>query len=125
MGTPYSLMPFKWCSAFFAGVLKHATRSATYLSLVYHRLSHKAIDVYDLSIDGSQEFYANSVLVHNCPVCHGLEAQGWVAIGALPLPGEPHLGCRCEKEYRQAPRGAAAVDWGRVRELMTARSVAV
>jgi hypothetical protein len=35
-----------------------------------------------------------------CPICRELEARGWAALGSLPLPGMPHAGCRCAKEYR-------------------------
>lgn len=35
-----------------------------------------------------------------CPICRGLEGQHWQPLGTLPLPGDPHAGCRCEKEYR-------------------------
>jgi hypothetical protein len=54
-----------------------------------------------------------------CPVCRGLEYLGWVPLGTLPLPGDPHNGCRCEKEWRKAPaEQAVAVDWGRIREFV-------
>lgn len=58
-----------------------------------------------------------------CPVCSGYEALGWVPVGSLPTPGDPHAGCRCEKLWRKAPaERAAAVDWGRVRDLVEAKA---
>jgi len=50
----------------------------------YHRLSAKSIAVYDLEVDGVPEFYANGVLVHNCPVCSALGGVRWGADGAVP-----------------------------------------
>jgi len=43
--------------------------------------------VYDLTIDGAHEFYANGILVHNCPWCgelHGTivsTGQSWFSVG--------------------------------------------
>lgn len=31
--------------------------------------------VYDLEIEGEHEFYANGLLVHNCPICAPLHNQ--------------------------------------------------
>ena len=39
----------------------------------------------------------------HCPDCEGYAAQGWVPIGALPMPGEQSVclrNCKCTVEYR-------------------------
>lgn len=35
-----------------------------------------------------------------CETCRGLEQQAWQPIGSLPLPGQTHPACRCDKKYR-------------------------
>lgn len=76
---------------------------------LYHELQVSATPVYNLEVEGQQEFYANGVLVHNCPVCRplGLANDGEGAVGTIaggfqvPETGQivsrppAHPGCRC------------------------------
>ena len=36
-----------------------------------------------------------------CATCSGLEGLGAQPMGSLPTPPDPHMGCRCRKEFRQ------------------------
>jgi len=56
--------------------------STTNFNELYHECSTSQIDVYDLTIDDAHEFYANGILVHNCPWCGELH-------GAVIETGEP------------------------------------
>lgn len=66
---------------------------------LYHRLSTKATWVYDLQVDEVPEFYANGILVHNCPICGPLHGQvrrkqdGYA--GGVDIPA--HVRCRCHE----------------------------
>jgi hypothetical protein len=51
-----------------------------------------------------------------CGACLEIEALGWVPLGELPMPGDPHVGCRCEKEFRARP----AANQARAREFLAA-----
>lgn len=96
---------------------RHAAPLATDLSVLYHRLLGSAITVYDIQVEGVPEFYANGILVHNCPICSRLHNtfvdldRGWEftpealaadpalarAIGApMTIVAPPsHVNCRC------------------------------
>jgi len=63
---------------------RHIAHLLIAFDVFYHRLSAKSIAVYDLEVDGVPEFYANGVLVHNCPVCSALGGVRWGADGAVP-----------------------------------------
>ncbi len=70
---------------------------------LYHRQSFVAIDVYNIQVEERPEFYANGVLVHNCPICGPLHGQmsekgsrtfNHPTLG--PIEGPPfHVRCRC------------------------------
>lgn len=77
-----------------------------------HIISHSvaqlsnAILVYNLEIEGIPEFYANGILVHNCPICGPLHNSisspnkanptfNHPSLGALPIP-PLHVNCRCQ-----------------------------
>jgi hypothetical protein len=59
-----------------------------------------------------------------CGACIALEDLGWVPLGELPMPGDIHVGCRCEKAYRDSraqPAKAASPGgayWLTVREFL-------
>jgi len=44
-------------------------QSLTDFHVLYHRLSGNALKVYDIQVEDVPEFYANGILVHNCPIC--------------------------------------------------------
>lgn len=52
--------------------------------------------VYDIEVEGEHEFYAEGVLVHNCPTCGALDGKRY-AFGdpVLAPPSGSHPGCRC------------------------------
>jgi len=67
----------------FVVVGRHIAPLLTRYSQLYHRLFAKSIMVYDLEVDEHPEFYANGLLVHNCPICAplgGLSIEGTVAV---------------------------------------------
>jgi len=52
--------------------------------------------VYNLEIEEAHEFYANGLLVHNCPICGALDGQQFRFGGQhLPPPTGSHPRCRC------------------------------
>jgi len=68
------------------------------LTQLCHVGCNSAIWVYDIQVDEHPEFYANGVLVHNCPVCgpnHTIaipKAQRtWPSGASVPA----HVNCRC------------------------------
>lgn len=73
-------------SAIFADVFErhNGVHSLTNVPPLYHRSANSQIYVYDLTVDGAHEFYANGILVHNCPWCGELH-------GAVIDTGEPWL----------------------------------
>lgn len=63
-------------SAIITGINKwHGIRLLMNMGVLYHRMCSSAIDVYDLQVEHDPEFFANGVLVHNCPVCAPLDGQ--------------------------------------------------
>lgn len=67
------------------------------VTTLYHTPSPNAIDVYDIQVEESPEFYANGVLVHNCEICGPLDGvtirKGGTFPGGLQPPA--HVNCRC------------------------------
>ena len=62
--------------------------------------------VYNLSVDEVEEFFANSILVHNCPDCPNYVTNGGVPANQIVPVGEAcrcHGNCRCTVEYRFNP----------------------
>lgn len=62
--------------------------------ILYHLWTRTSIKVYDISVADKPEFYANGILVHNCPRCAGMEGTIFdieSARGLIPL----HPNCRC------------------------------
>lgn len=94
---------FWWAGAFkrFAALVTnklkgHITHLLTELSLFYHRLLNMSIPVYNLQVEDVPEFYANGILVHNCPICGPLNGQPeefWR--GDFPDGPPAHPNCRC------------------------------
>jgi len=61
----------------------------------------QALNVYNLEVEAAHTFYANGILVHNCPLCNSLQGEiipvdspEWGRV-APPI----HLGCRCMLSY--------------------------
>ena len=59
--------------------------------------------VFNLEIEGTPEFYANGLLVHNCPICDPLNGQFFrINEGPRP-PADTHPRCRCARLPAAAP----------------------
>lgn len=76
------------------------------LIALYHNRSNDAIMVYNLEVEDVPEFYANGILVHNCPICGPLHNQlssanksapAWQhpTLGVVNIP-PAHVNCRCQ-----------------------------
>jgi len=64
------------------------------LNISYYQLYHIRPNVYNLKIEDVPEFYANGILVHNCPICSGNEGKIFTLRqieGLIPA----HPNCRC------------------------------
>ena len=59
---------------FFVGQ-RHVSQLLIGMNVLYHRLFAKPITVYNLEVEGLPEYYANGILVHNCPLCGPLHDQ--------------------------------------------------
>jgi intein/homing endonuclease len=86
----------EWFATVIADVLKrHSAPTLTKMLLLYHRLSGTQVTVYNLQVEGAPEFYANGILVHNCPICGPLHGKplgdGWTHADGPPR----HPNCRC------------------------------
>jgi len=65
---------FSWLNRLFptggADILKwHGLQLLTSFLTLYQQPTSNAITVYDLQVEDVPEFYANGILVHNCPIC--------------------------------------------------------
>ena len=88
-------------SAVIACFVDHLSSSYSKQPMIvlYHKPLDIAIDVYNLQVEDMPEFYANGILVHNCPIC--LPAQNLTTPkNATTFPdggGFPprHPRCRC------------------------------
>lgn len=69
------LRPLKWLSAGVASVNKWHSQLLIDIDVLYHKLSGTSITVYDIQVEDEPEFYANGILVHNCPLCAPLNGQ--------------------------------------------------
>ena len=80
------------------GTLRHIARLLTKLTIFYHRWRNKSIPVYDIQVGELPEFFANGLLVHNCPICGPLQGQqaalGQQFEGGFDNP-PAHPRCRC------------------------------
>lgn len=58
--------------------------------------SKKPVWVYDIEVEDAHEFYAEGLLVHNCPICGGLDGKvfDFDSTQLIP-PSGSHPGCRC------------------------------
>ncbi len=57
---------------------------------------HYHIWVYDIEVDGHHEFYAEGLLVHNCPICGAMDGKRFKFNDPqLQPPSGSHPGCRC------------------------------
>lgn len=87
--------PLKWFVALMADKIKwHGYQLLSDMNLLYHRMSGTPIKVYDFTVEGMHEYYANGILVHNCPKCEAMEGV------ILPIEKAHNLipyhpGCRC------------------------------
>jgi hypothetical protein len=62
----------EWLPAVLANFFRHFVSSGNGLqplTELYHNQSVDTIRVYDIQVADHPEFYANGVLVHNCPIC--------------------------------------------------------
>ena len=77
---------------------RHGAQLLTKMVLLYHKLYGSAIPVYDIQVSGLPEFYANDLLVHNCPICGALHGEivpiGQPFSGGIMNP-PAHTNCRC------------------------------
>ena len=93
--TDLSFFSKKWFFAKVADKFKrHYYNLRCFLNIYYHRLCHIQPNVYNLKIEDIPEFYANDILVHNCPRCESMEGRVFdidVIEGMIPL----HVSCRC------------------------------
>ena len=78
-------------------IARHVAPSLTKIDILYRRLCAKSITVYDIEVEGAHEFYANGVLVHNCPIC--------APLGGLTFGDEAQPGRIEDQERRAAVRG--------------------
>ncbi len=77
----------------FENLLHHFSNILTNLSIIKFYFTNN-MTVYDIEIVGEHEFYANDILVHNCPICKPYENQIFLpneSIPKIPL----HFSCRC------------------------------
>ena len=74
-----------------------ASQTVTNVVILYHILSGKQPQVYDIQVENQPEFFANGVLVHNCVICRGFDGQ----ISSLFDWGRnrppAHGNCRCNE----------------------------
>jgi hypothetical protein len=85
----------------------HILPLMTKFSILYHKLLSIPIDVYDITVDDAQEFFANDVLVHNCSQCKDLAGKIFTiqeARGKIPR----HVSCRCRWRPRVISQEQAA-----------------
>lgn len=88
---------------------KHTLRAAAkdvFVVGVFTFRLDRPIMVYNLEVQGVPEFYANGILVHNCPICGPLHNSissankdnptfNHPSLGSLPIP-PLHVNCRCQ-----------------------------
>lgn len=59
----------------FCGVRWHSKQPQSNIPELYHNWYAKSILVYNLQVEDDPVYYANGVLVHNCPICAPLHNQ--------------------------------------------------
>jgi len=75
-------------------IKRHLCLTATRMLLFYRIYSATKPTVYDITVEGAPEFFANGVLVHNCELCAPLDRKVFTieqARGMIPR----HPNCRC------------------------------
>ena len=89
---------------------------ASDLHVLYHRLCSIPILVYNVEVEGSHEYYANGILVHNCDFCISNSSQGAIlmsdsfASGAQKPPA--HVNC-----YKKGTKVMTEEGWKNVESL--------
>jgi len=73
-------------------VIRHICHLRSDMVILYHRLSGTANYVYDITVEDDPEFYANGILVHNCPQCGPLHNTSVGIAKILPQEQEPVAG---------------------------------
>jgi len=66
------------------------------------------IEVYDIQVDDQAVFFASGLLVHNCDICAGLEADSPYGLGDAPK-CPAHGFCRCVLQAQDYPEAADVV----------------
>jgi hypothetical protein len=89
-------------AAFSVGTLKRGAApgagSFKHIAIISRvaRQCKNSIMVYDIEVDGAHEFFAEGILVHNCPICAGLDGKRFKFSDAqMQPPSGSHPGCRC------------------------------
>jgi hypothetical protein len=89
-------------AAFSVGTLKRGAApgagSFKHIAIISRvaRQCKNSIMVYDIEVDGAHEFFAEGILVHNCPICAGLDGKVFGFDDPQPQPPSgSHPGCRC------------------------------
>lgn len=71
------------------------------------------INVYNLRVEECPEYFANGILVHNCPSCPNYEQRTPVPIDQIvPIGADCECGgrCRCQVAYVRIPNLSTGVD---------------
>ena len=83
-------------AAMWAGLRAHSVRSLTKLQVLYHQMcATSSVPVYNLQVEDDPVFFADGVLVHNCPICgplNGMPEQFWR--NEFPEGPPAHPNCR-------------------------------
>jgi hypothetical protein len=56
------------------------------------KLPYQNVSVFNLKVKQNEEYFANKILVHNCPSCPTYETEGWTPIADIVPVG---MGCEC------------------------------
>jgi hypothetical protein len=96
---------YKRLAALWADFRVHSIRSLTTLRQLYHSLcGTSSLTVYNLQVEGDPVFFADGVLVHNCPICGPLDGTPESVWGAEFPDGPPaHVRCRCSDGLSTQP----------------------
>lgn len=99
----------------------HTTKARHVVGVVFDQ----PIQVYNLQVEGTPEFYANGVLVHNCPICGPLEGAPEAKFTEEGFPNGPpaHVNCVLPGNVVAVPgliAGAQSTYVGKAIEVTTA-----
>lgn len=70
------------------------------------KLPYQNVSVFNLKVKHNEEYFANGILVHNCPDCPGYETGDWVPIADIVPVGMGCIcsgRCKCTIVYRKVP----------------------